>query len=61
MKRLFLVLTAIVIISLDLAAIMDIWSQIETNYTAEIVLLGLSIPLLYALSIMWGKPSKTHL
>lgn len=61
MKRIFLIITAIVIVGLDLAAIQAIWQKAESNFTAEIVLLGLSIPLLYALSIMWGKPSETHL
>jgi uncharacterized membrane protein len=61
MKKVFLILTALIILTLDFAVILQILSSIESGYVAEIVMLGLSVPILYALSIMWRKPSENHL
>ncbi|MEZ4982250.1 MAG: hypothetical protein R2769_11825 [Saprospiraceae bacterium] len=49
MKKLFLIITALVILALDLTAIRDILFGMESDFKAEWVMLAISAGLLYAL------------
>lgn len=58
MKKLFLIITALVILALDLAVIRDIVFGMESDFKAEWVMLAISAGLLYAMAHFWKTPSK---